>query len=110
MRREARPGSREGRNHRTTRTAMVTRSPGAAARPGAAERTLPLTRGHTHRVRWQVLVLVIGDLHIPHRTADIPKKFKALLVPGKIQVRSAVFFMPPGDDAHRSASHPARST
>jgi len=32
-----------------------------------------------------VLVLVIGDLHIPHRTADIPKKFKALLVPGKIQ-------------------------
>eukprot|EP01101_Sappina_pedata_P003917 TRINITY_DN1595_c0_g1_i1.p1 TRINITY_DN1595_c0_g1~~TRINITY_DN1595_c0_g1_i1.p1 ORF type:complete len:187 (+),score=72.47 TRINITY_DN1595_c0_g1_i1:30-590(+) len=32
-----------------------------------------------------VLVLVIGDLHIPHRAFDIPKKFKKLLVPGKIQ-------------------------
>jgi vacuolar protein sorting-associated protein 29 len=32
-----------------------------------------------------VLVLVIGDLHIPHRQADLPKKFKALLQPGKIQ-------------------------
>ena len=30
-------------------------------------------------------VLVIGDLHIPHRSADLPKKFKALLQPGKIQ-------------------------
>jgi len=32
-----------------------------------------------------VLVLVIGDMHIPHRQADLPKKFKALLQPGKIQ-------------------------
>jgi len=32
-----------------------------------------------------VLVLVIGDLHIPHRTHDLPSKFKKLLVPGKIQ-------------------------
>ncbi len=32
-----------------------------------------------------VLVLVIGDMHIPHRAADLPKKFKALLQPGKIQ-------------------------
>ena len=32
-----------------------------------------------------VLVLVIGDLHIPHRTYDLPAKFKKLLVPGKIQ-------------------------
>ena len=32
----------------------------------------------------QVLVLVIGDLHIPHRQSDLPKKFKGLLVPGKI--------------------------
>lgn len=32
-----------------------------------------------------VLVLVIGDMHIPHRSADLPKKFKALLQPGKIQ-------------------------
>jgi len=32
-----------------------------------------------------VLVLVLGDLHVPHRTTDLPAKFKALLVPGKIQ-------------------------
>ena len=32
-----------------------------------------------------VLVLVIGDLHIPHRIHDLPSKFKKLLVPGKIQ-------------------------
>jgi len=32
-----------------------------------------------------VLVLIIGDLHIPHRTHDLPLKFKKLLVPGKIQ-------------------------
>lgn len=32
-----------------------------------------------------VLVLVIGDLHIPHRIHDLPAKFKKLLVPGKIQ-------------------------
>ncbi|KAI9492844.1 vacuolar protein sorting-associated protein 29-like protein [Zychaea mexicana] len=32
-----------------------------------------------------VLVLVIGDLHIPHRVHDLPSKFKKLLVPGKIQ-------------------------
>ncbi|KAH8829499.1 Metallo-dependent phosphatase [Flagelloscypha sp. PMI_526] len=32
-----------------------------------------------------VLVLIIGDLHIPHRVHDLPSKFKKLLVPGKIQ-------------------------
>jgi len=32
-----------------------------------------------------MLVLVIGDLHIPHRSHDLPAKFKKLLVPGKIQ-------------------------
>eukprot|EP00887_Chlorella_sp_A99_P003322 scaffold26.g3322.t1 len=31
-----------------------------------------------------VLVLAIGDLHIPHRASDLPAKFRALLVPGKI--------------------------
>ena len=31
-----------------------------------------------------VLVLCIGDLHIPHRATDLPPKFKALVVPGKI--------------------------
>ncbi|GJJ08493.1 Vacuolar protein sorting-associated protein 29 [Clathrus columnatus] len=32
-----------------------------------------------------VLVLVIGDFHIPYRVHDLPLKFKKLLVPGKIQ-------------------------
>ncbi|PKU78398.1 Vacuolar protein sorting-associated protein 29 [Dendrobium catenatum] len=32
-----------------------------------------------------VLVLALGDLHIPHRAADLPSKFKSMLVPGKIQ-------------------------
>eukprot|EP01137_Pigoraptor_chileana_P019304 Opistho-2@80163 len=32
-----------------------------------------------------MLVLVLGDLHIPHRSNDLPAKFKKLLVPGKIQ-------------------------
>lgn len=31
-----------------------------------------------------VLVLCIGDLHIPHRAVDLPPKFKELLKPGKI--------------------------
>lgn len=31
------------------------------------------------------LVLVLGDLHIPHRCNSLPGKFKKLLVPGKIQ-------------------------
>lgn len=31
------------------------------------------------------LVLVIGDLHIPHRSNGLPGKFRKLLVPGKIQ-------------------------
>ncbi|OLL22897.1 Vacuolar protein sorting-associated protein 29 [Neolecta irregularis DAH-3] len=32
-----------------------------------------------------MLILVIGDLHIPYRAVDLPQKFKKLLVPGKIQ-------------------------
>jgi vacuolar protein sorting-associated protein 29 len=32
-----------------------------------------------------VLILVIGDLHIPSRSPSLPAKFKKLLVPGKIQ-------------------------
>ncbi|KAI9486900.1 MAG: vacuolar sorting protein vps29 [Benjaminiella poitrasii] len=32
-----------------------------------------------------VLVLAIGDLHIPHRSHGLPNKFKKLLIPGKIQ-------------------------
>lgn len=30
------------------------------------------------------LVLVLGDIHIPHRASSIPPKFRKLLVPGKI--------------------------
>ncbi|KAL2546337.1 Vacuolar protein sorting-associated protein 29 [Forsythia ovata] len=32
-----------------------------------------------------VLVLALGDLHMPHRGSDLPLKFKSMLVPGKIQ-------------------------
>lgn len=31
------------------------------------------------------LVLVVGDLHIPHRASHIPEKFKRMLVPNKMQ-------------------------
>merc|ERR1711934_362708 len=31
------------------------------------------------------LVLIIGDLHIPHRAAAIPQKFQNMLTPGKIK-------------------------
>lgn len=32
-----------------------------------------------------MLVLVLGDLHIPHRASALPARFKKLLVPGRIQ-------------------------
>ncbi|XP_023341009.1 vacuolar protein sorting-associated protein 29 [Eurytemora carolleeae] len=32
-----------------------------------------------------MLVLVLGDLHIPHRASSLPALFKKLLVPGRIQ-------------------------
>ncbi|CAK8693853.1 unnamed protein product [Clavelina lepadiformis] len=32
-----------------------------------------------------VLVLVVGDIHIPYRASGLSPKFKKLLVPGKIQ-------------------------
>ena len=32
-----------------------------------------------------MLVLVLGDLHIPHRASALPAKFRKLLVPGRIQ-------------------------
>uniref|UniRef100_A0A3B3D2V4 Vacuolar protein sorting-associated protein 29 n=1 Tax=Oryzias melastigma TaxID=30732 RepID=A0A3B3D2V4_ORYME len=43
---------------------------------------------HCYQLRRHVqlkLVLVLGDLHIPHRCNTLPAKFKKLLVPGKIQ-------------------------
>ncbi|XP_022668883.1 vacuolar protein sorting-associated protein 29-like [Varroa jacobsoni] len=32
-----------------------------------------------------MLVLVLGDLHIPHRTHSLPAQFKKMLQPGRIQ-------------------------
>jgi predicted phosphodiesterase len=42
-------------------------------------------RGRTRYRGRMVLVLALGDLHIPHRVPDLPAKFKSMLVPGKIQ-------------------------
>ena len=77
----------------------------AAPTPGLAG---PLS-AHAAALLAQVLVLVIGDLHIPHRTADIPKKFKGLLVPGKIQVQiSTAGGGVVGGAARRTCVHVAR--
>jgi len=32
-----------------------------------------------------VLVLCLGDLHVPYRTSDMPQQFKDILLPGKVQ-------------------------
>ncbi|AYO44416.1 Vacuolar protein sorting-associated protein 29 [Malassezia restricta CBS 7877] len=42
---------------------------------------------HTDRLasRTNMLVLVIGDLNLPHKAINIPSKFRKLLVPGRIQ-------------------------
>lgn len=32
-----------------------------------------------------MLVLILGDLHLPLRASSLPLKFRKLLVPGKIQ-------------------------
>ncbi|KAF3437752.1 hypothetical protein FNV43_RR20508 [Rhamnella rubrinervis] len=41
--------------------------------------------GLSYWVLRMVLVLALGDLHVPHRAPDLPAKFKSMLVPGKIQ-------------------------
>ncbi|KAG9266335.1 vacuolar protein sorting-associated protein 29 isoform X2 [Astyanax mexicanus] len=46
--------------------------------------TLPSSTGNI-LLELKMLVLVLGDLHIPHRCNTLPAKFKKLLVPGKIQ-------------------------
>lgn len=38
-----------------------------------------------------VLVLCIGDTHIPDRATDLPPQFRKLLVPGKIHHVSPVW-------------------
>ena len=41
-----------------------------------------------------VLVLAIGDLHVPFRAAGLPPQFRELLVPGKVQcVLCTIFWM-----------------
>lgn len=44
-----------------------------------------------------VLVLLVSDLHIPHRAGGLPEAFKSLLVPGRIQ-----HVLCPGDLCNRS--------
>jgi vacuolar protein sorting-associated protein 29 len=39
----------------------------------------------TNKVSNIKLVLVIGDFHVPYRSFGLPKRFKSLLVPGRIQ-------------------------
>lgn len=55
--------------------------------------TYRLIRWAFHNFFWEtqqsstkdtMLVLVLGDLHIPHRCSSLPAKFKKLLVPGRI--------------------------
>ncbi|KAH9932396.1 Metallo-dependent phosphatase-like protein [Fomitopsis serialis] len=60
---------------------------GAATAPLCSTRREPSTHDHPDNAPTVaiVLVLVIGDLHIPHRVHALPAKFKKLLVPGKIQ-------------------------
>ena len=43
-------------------------------------------------------MLLISDLHIPHRAAGLPEAFKSLLVPGRIQ-----HVLCPGDLCNRCA-------
>uniref|UniRef100_A0A3Q2X7P6 Vacuolar protein sorting-associated protein 29 n=1 Tax=Hippocampus comes TaxID=109280 RepID=A0A3Q2X7P6_HIPCM len=45
----------------------------------------PPPKRHLSHLLFAQLVLVLGDLHIPHRCNTLPAKFKKLLVPGKIQ-------------------------
>lgn len=37
------------------------------------------------------LALVVGDFHIPHRSAMIPEKFQRMLVPNKMQRKDNYF-------------------
>ena len=43
--------------------------------------------------------LIIGDIHIPQRAADIPEKFKDLLLPNKMQ-----YVISPGNVGSREVS------
>ena len=44
-------------------------------------------------------VLIIGDMHIPQRSVDIPDKFKELLLPNKLQ-----YVLSPGNIGSREVN------
>ena len=46
--------------------------------------TIP-SSDNTRMADFGELALVLGDLHIPHRAADIPEKFQKMLVPNKMK-------------------------
>ncbi len=48
-------------------------------------RTLNPSSDNTRMADFGELALVLGDLHIPHRAADIPEKFQKMLVPNKMK-------------------------
>ena len=47
------------------------------------------------------LVLVLGDMHIPHRSAGIPKGLKKMLVRSLQIVKKKIFFSTSGTHTHR---------
>ena len=54
-----------------------------------------------------MLILCIGDLHIPHRANDLPSQFKELLKPGKIHsiLSTGNLCCKVGSYAHRLTYH-----
>ena len=71
----------EGQSEFASRTFEFTNLGGLGERPGRRNES----HEHFNGSQAMVLVLCIGDLHIPQRATDLPAKFRALLVPGKIQ-------------------------
>jgi len=70
-------GSKVDRNDRNIGTLLE------LVNPTCLEKWLVVT--DTNRFLNTMLVLVLGDLHIPFRQSSLPSKFKKLLVPGRIQ-------------------------
>ena len=90
--RERRESSREAGGQRRypcrdTQPVVVRGEGRSSALPFWRSVCISLGASPTRRVNAasMVLVLCIGDLHIPHRTSDLPPQFKEILLPGKIQ-------------------------
>ncbi|KRY76221.1 Vacuolar protein sorting-associated protein 29 [Trichinella pseudospiralis] len=66
-------------------SAMITKISGCSDHEGvcADVTMLPAKDGVTQQS--EALVLVLGDAHIPHRCAALPKQFRRMLLPNKIQ-------------------------